>query len=649
MSNIKKIIFPWFLGSGETYSTEYQAILTWAAANGATAPSNIWDRQQEDLFIQTLISSGAWALTDQIFNFGTVGDRAFSLINLKAPGTRNATISVTGTTLFEKGSGLTNDGAASYIKTNFNPTSHGVNYTQNNASILYRTKVNYGNRSDYSVSALGAVPAGGILLQIRSSDLVVIRSQQSTNSFTANTLTAGNWVMSRSGASLTKLFKNGSQVGSNFTVATNGLVNEQIYLNVLINNSVLSSYADKQVGFYLIGSNVDAIVIALNTAIETYFTTLKTITQNSFTNKTSISNYLSDINLSSVGDYNDLSEALVGSTLSPIHYQAASYADNGYVYFGPGNSTKLLKLNTADDTTTQFGTLTGDGFKYGGVIEAGDWIYYLPANATVVMKVKKTDDTIVWFDTSGVKVTESGNLTGAGKWYGWFKGADGKLYGLPFNATSVLIVDPATDAIQFLDTTGIIGSISGNLSGSDKWDTGCLYGQYIYGTPSNATDFLKVDTQNQTCTRFGTVKFGAVKWSLTSLSKEGYIYMYPYYDNQILKFNPQDDTHVTLPDTFGAVGGPAFKFGAAQLMPDKTILMMCGNTGLSHYIHNTADDTFTALPNETNAGIVGGALAANGAYYGATVLASKIVKFYYPRRTITLSDNFVRSNFIHGF
>ncbi len=183
MSNIKKIIFPWFLGSGETYSTEYQAILTWAAANGATAPSNIWDRQQEDLFIQTLISSGAWALTDQIFNFGTVGDRAFSLINLKAPGTRNATISVTGTTLFEKGSGLTNDGAASYIKTNFNPTSHGVNYTQNNASILYRTKVNYGNRSDYSVSALGAVPAGGILLQIRSSDLVVIRSQQSTNSF----------------------------------------------------------------------------------------------------------------------------------------------------------------------------------------------------------------------------------------------------------------------------------------------------------------------------------------------------------------------------------------------------------------------------------------------------------------------------------
>jgi len=637
------------MGGGYTYSDEYQAVLTWAAANGATAPSNIWDRIQEDIMIRAFISSGAWALTDQIFNFGTLGDRAFSLINLKSPGTRNATISVAGTTQFERGSGLTNDGTASYIRTNFNPTLHGVNYSQNNAAILYRTKYNYANRADYAIGALGALPAGGVLMQLRNSDLVTIRVHQSSNSFTANTLTAGNWIMSRSAAAITKLWKNAVQQGSNFVTASNGFVNEEIYINVLINNSVLSNYADKQVGFYLIGANVDAIVSTLNTSIETYFNTTKVIIQNSFTDKTSVSNYLSDINASNVSDYNQLSEALVGSTLVPIHYQGACYADNGYVYFGPGNSTKLCKLNTADDTTTQFGTLSGLSFKYGGVIESGDWIYYLPGESTVVMKVRKSDDTIVWFDTTGIKGTESGNLTGTGKWYGWHKGVDGKLYGIPFTATSVLIVDPSTDSIQFLDTTGIIGTISGNLSGSAKWDSGCMYGQYIYGTPSTATDFLKIDTQNQTCTRFGTVKAGANKWSISALSKEGFIYMYPYFDNQILKFDPTNDTHVTLADTFGSIGGPTIKIGAAQLMPNKTILMLHGSISMSHYIHNTSNDTFAVLPNETKAGVIGGALAANGAYYGATIVASKIVKFYYPRRSVTLSDNFVRNNFIHGF
>eukprot|EP01052_Picozoa_sp_SAG31_P063547 SAG31_NODE_22470_length_524_cov_4.200000_1_plen_141_part_01 len=65
-------------------------------------------------------------------------------------------------------------------------------------------------------------------------------------------------------------------------------------------------------------------------------------------------------------------------------------------------------------------------------------------------------------------------------------GGDGKIYGIPWGADSVLIIDPATETA---DTT----SISGVASGDGKWFGGVLGGDgKIYGIPRNVDSVLTI-------------------------------------------------------------------------------------------------------------------------------------------------------------
>ena len=66
------------------------------------------------------------------------------------------------------------------------------------------------------------------------------------------------------------------------------------------------------------------------------------------------------------------------------------------------------------------------------------------------------------FDLVGNKAdtTTITGLTGSGKWYGGVLGPDGKIYGIPYSE-SVLIIDPVAGTA---DTTTITG-----LTGSGKW------------------------------------------------------------------------------------------------------------------------------------------------------------------------------------
>jgi hypothetical protein len=72
------------------------------------------------------------------------------------------------------------------------------------------------------------------------------------------------------------------------------------------------------------------------------------------------------------------------------------------------------------------------------------------------------------------------------KWRGGVLGPDGKIYGIPHNATSVLTIDPVTNTV---DTTSING-----LIGIDKWRGGVLAPNgKIYALPLDATCVLIID------------------------------------------------------------------------------------------------------------------------------------------------------------
>jgi hypothetical protein len=84
-------------------------------------------------------------------------------------------------------------------------------------------------------------------------------------------------------------------------------------------------------------------------------------------------------------------------------------------------------------------------------------------------------------------VTTLGGLPGSAKWAGGVLAANGMIYGIPYSAPSVLIIDPVGGST---DTT----TLGGLGSGSDKWAGGVLAPNgKMYGIPLNAMSVLIID------------------------------------------------------------------------------------------------------------------------------------------------------------
>jgi hypothetical protein len=126
--------------------------------------------------------------------------------------------------------------------------------------------------------------------------------------------------------------------------------------------------------------------------------------------------------------------------------------------------------------------LSGSRKWEGGVLGPDGKIYGIPRDATDILII----------DPAAGAATRSAmgaNLSGSGKWYDGALGPDGRIYGFPFAATSldILIIDPAAGAA----TRTAMGA---DLSGTNKWAGGVLGPDgTIYGIPLSATDILVIE------------------------------------------------------------------------------------------------------------------------------------------------------------
>ena len=145
---------------GKSFEPEYQAILTKAISEGYTLPSNAVKLKQNTL-LASLKASGIWAKLDVFYVFAQDGGSAFATLNWKNPNANQSTL-VSSPTFVSNG-GFTGNGASSYIDTNFNPSTQGVNYTLNNASRYFFTHAISG------VSALDGIMSSNNNRMIRTS------------------------------------------------------------------------------------------------------------------------------------------------------------------------------------------------------------------------------------------------------------------------------------------------------------------------------------------------------------------------------------------------------------------------------------------------------------------------------------------------
>ncbi len=642
----KKVIFDWWANSGSSYSSQYQAVLTYATAQGYELPTP-QDKANEDAFVRLLVSSGIWALSDQILNLSAAGDRSFALINIKNPGTYNATLSATAPTWL-KGIGFFGNGTSSYIDTNFAP-SNGVNLTQDSAGCFITiTDSLAGSATAVDFGAADSSTAKAILSSIRvNTNVNSFRVTSDTTVSIANTDALGNYGFSRSGSTVTKYYKAGVQVGATSNAASTGRTTRNIYLGAYNNNGTAAGFSARRIGFWLAGAAIDTVISLLETYITNYLADADVITSPSFADKTSSANYLTSIGgLSASFTYGQPSQDIVVSGTSGQWFGGA-LASNGIIYCSPGSSTVGMKINTSTKAATTFGTFSAGNFKYGGSVFANGAIYFIPATANTVAKVNISDDSITWLDSTGVVGGDTSGDLGATtqKWYGGYRGVDGRIYCIPYNATSVLVIDPSTDAITFIDTTGVIGSPSGNLTGSGKWDAGGQVGNFIYGAVSDATDIIKINSSAGTCSRLGSFPAGTAKWVFCVLAPNGYLYMMPYYDQRIIKYNPADDTFAYLAATIGSTDTNQ-KTGGATLLPNGKILIVSGvSTYTTHYILDPSNDSLSSFTRITTQITNGAILASDGSVYSPPGGGTSVMRFWFPRKTISLPDNFTDNNY----
>ena len=118
------------------FDASYKAILYRAIALGYTLPSADQQAKQNSLLV-SLKTIGVWNKLDVFYVFAQNGGSAFGTLNWKNPNANQSTL-VNAPTFVSNG-GLMGNGTSSYIDTNYNPSTQGVQYTLNNASMYFFT------------------------------------------------------------------------------------------------------------------------------------------------------------------------------------------------------------------------------------------------------------------------------------------------------------------------------------------------------------------------------------------------------------------------------------------------------------------------------------------------------------------------------
>lgn len=145
-----------FVG-GESFDADYQAILNKATALGYTLPSASVQAKQNTL-LTSMKADGVWAKLDVFYVFAQDGGSAFATLNWKNPNANQSTLVNAPT--FVSNQGFTGNGTSSYIDTNYNPATQGVQYTQNNASRYFFTHAIGTGRLDGNTSGTNSMFLG---------------------------------------------------------------------------------------------------------------------------------------------------------------------------------------------------------------------------------------------------------------------------------------------------------------------------------------------------------------------------------------------------------------------------------------------------------------------------------------------------------
>ncbi len=236
--------------------------------------------------------------------------------------------------------------------------------------------------------------------------------------------------------------------------------------------------------------------------------------------------------------------------------------NDGIIDSAPDNVIVTVTAATVDFSVTvgKFGAgISGTESKWwGGVRGPDDRIYGVPFSADNILIIDPVTNT-------ATRRTMGASISGSGKWASGCLGPDGKIYCVPYNAREVLIIDPIAGAAVRTDF-GL------DLSDNAKW-AGAVLGEdnRIYCIPRNSKDILIIDPLAGTATRstMGANLAGSNKWSGGILASNGKIYGVPRDSSDILIIDPASGT--ASRGRLGAALTDSHKYAEGILAPNGKI------------------------------------------------------------------------------
>jgi hypothetical protein len=247
-------------GQNSSFDADYQAVLNRAVALGYTLPSASQRIIQNNLVL-SLKSGGVWTKLDILYIFANDGGQDFGTLNWKAPTLNQSTLINTPT--FTTNEGFMGNGTSSYIDTNFNPSTQGVNYSLNNASrYAYVFSSSTGQRFEGN-----ALDSNNMRIGTYTTHKINSGSVNTLNSAFTYSTTKGMKSIHRT--TLTDVLLYNASVGENRLLTSTNLPNANQFIF-----RAGSVYVNTKISMYGMGSNLITENTAFVNAFDTYLNSL---------------------------------------------------------------------------------------------------------------------------------------------------------------------------------------------------------------------------------------------------------------------------------------------------------------------------------------------------------------------------------------
>lgn len=249
-------------GAGSVYDSDAEAVFA-----AFSTPPDDTRKGHINTLVLALKAASAW--NDFVFLYvHAAADSQAAKINWKSPGTLTAT--EVNSPTFTTDRGFTGNGSSSYVESGYNLSSGGGVYVQDSAHLgSYALTDVSANTSDLGVSS----GLNAFLISRNGSSISFRINTGSTITKSTVATSVGHNVVTRTGSSLSRAFKNGSQIGTDDTTASAAPPNGT--LRIL---SGASTFSSRQIAISHAGAGLsDAKVAALSSAFSTYLTAVGAI------------------------------------------------------------------------------------------------------------------------------------------------------------------------------------------------------------------------------------------------------------------------------------------------------------------------------------------------------------------------------------